>query len=47
MQDQSNMGLILGQEDALEKEIATHSSILALRNLMEGGAWRVQSVVGW
>ena len=23
------MGLILGQEDALEKEIATHSSILA------------------
>ena len=22
------MGLILGQEDALEKEIATHSSIL-------------------
>ena len=24
-----DMGLILGQEDPLEKEIATHSSILA------------------
>ena len=29
----------LGQEDALEKEMATHSSILGLENPMEGGAW--------
>ena len=37
----------LGQEDPLEKEIATHSSILAwkipwrrsLENPMDGGAW--------
>ena len=26
---------MLGQEDPLEKEMATHSSILALRNLMD------------
>ena len=29
----------LGWEDALEKEMATHSSILALGNPMDGGAW--------
>jgi len=28
----------LGQEDALEKEIATHSSILAWENPMDRGA---------
>ena len=30
----------LGQEDALEKEMATHSSILAWENPMDRGAWR-------
>ena len=30
----------LGQEDSLEKEMATHSSILALENPMDRGAWR-------
>ena len=30
----------LGQEDPLEKEMATHSSILAWRIPMDGGAWR-------
>ena len=29
----------LGQEDPLEKEMATHSSILAWKNPMDGGAW--------
>ena len=29
----------LGQEDPLEKEMATHSSILAWRIPMEKGAW--------
>ena len=29
----------LGQEDPLEKEMAIHSSILALGNPMDGGAW--------
>ena len=29
----------LGQEDPLEKEMATHSSILALENPMDRGAW--------
>ena len=29
----------LGGEDLLEKEMATHSSILALENPMDGGAW--------
>ena len=28
----------LGREDLLEKEMATHSSTLALKNPMEGGA---------
>ena len=29
----------LGQEDPLEKEMATHSSVLAWENSMERGAW--------
>ena len=29
----------LGQEDALEKEMATHSSYSCLENSMDGGAW--------
>ena len=29
----------LGREDLLEKEMATHSSILAWRIPMDGGAW--------
>ena len=30
----------LGQEDALAKEMATHSSILALENPVDRGAWQ-------
>ena len=30
----------LGREDSLEKEMATHSDILAWRNPMDRGAWR-------
>ena len=30
----------LGREDLLEEEMATHSSILAWKNPMAGGAWR-------
>ena len=30
----------LGQEDPLEEEMATHSSILAWRNPMDRGAWK-------
>ena len=29
----------LGQEDPLEKEMAAHSSTLAWKNPMDGGAW--------
>ena len=29
----------LGQEDPLEKGMATHSSVLALENSMDRGAW--------
>ena len=29
----------LGWEDPLEKEMATHSGILAVKNPMDGGAW--------
>ena len=29
----------LGREDPLEKKMATHSSILAWKNPMDGGAW--------
>ena len=31
----------LGWEDPLEKEMATHSSILGLENFMDRGAWWV------
>ena len=34
----------LGQEDSLEKEMATHSSILAWRMPMDRGAWWSQSM---
>ena len=30
----------LGWEDPLKKEMATHSSILAWKNPMDGGAWQ-------
>ena len=30
----------LGQEDPLEKEMATHSSILAWKNPTDRGAWQ-------
>ena len=30
----------LGQEDPLEKDMATHSSILAWENLMDSGGWQ-------
>ena len=30
----------LGWEDPLEKGVSTHSSILALENSMDRGAWR-------
>ena len=30
----------LGWEDVLEKEMATHSNILALENPMDRGAWQ-------
>ena len=30
----------LGLEDPLEKEMATHSSILAWKNSMDRGAWQ-------
>ena len=32
--------LFLGGEDPLEKEMATHSSILAWKNPMDRGAWK-------
>ena len=30
----------LGQEDPLEKEMATHASILAWKNPLDRGAWQ-------
>ena len=30
---------LLGQEDPLEKGMATHSTLLALENSMDRGAW--------
>ena len=36
----------LGQEDPLEKEMATHSSILALKIPWTEGAWRATVHVG-
>ena len=35
-----DMSSIPGQEDPLEKEMVTHSSILAWKNPMDRGAWR-------
>ena len=32
--------LSLGREDPLEKEMATHSNILAWKDPMDGGAWQ-------
>ena len=44
MQETQETGVqSLGWEDPLEKEIATHSSILAWKNPMDRGAW--QSIV--
>ena len=41
MQEMKEMWVkFLGQEDPLEKEMATHSSILAWKILMDRGAWR-------
>ena len=41
MQERQEMGVqSLGREDPLEKEMATHSSILAWKNPIDG-AWRV------
>ena len=37
---QEAWGQSLGQEDPLEKEMVTHSSILAMENSMDKGAWR-------
>ena len=34
------------QEDPLEEEMATHSSILAWKNPMDRGAWRAVTVHG-
>ena len=34
----------LGREDPLEEEMAAHSNILACKNLMDRGIWRLQSV---
>ena len=34
----------LGWEDALEKEMATHSSILAWRITIDRGVWQLQSM---
>ena len=31
----------LGREDPMEKEMATHSTILAWKNPMDRGAWQV------
>ena len=35
-----DMGSIPGSEDPLEKEMATHSNILAWKNPMDREAWR-------
>ena len=36
----ADLGLIPGWEDPLEEDMATHSSILAWRITMDGGAWQ-------
>ena len=38
--DIREVGSIPGQEDPLEEGMATHSSVLAWRILMDRGAWR-------
>ena len=38
--DARDVGSILGQEDPLEEEMATRSSILAWRISMDRGAWQ-------
>ena len=43
---QETQGQSLGWEDALEKEMATHSSILAGEIPMDRGAWWVTAVHG-
>ena len=42
--DVRDMGLILGQEDALEEEMATHSNILAWRIPWTEEPGRLQSM---
>ena len=37
---QETQVLSLSWEDPLEKEMATHSTILAWKNLMDRGAWQ-------
>jgi len=37
----------LGWEDPLEEGVATHSSIVAWRILMDRGAWRATVHAGW
>ena len=39
--DAEDVGLILNWEDPLAEGMATHSSILAWRILMDRGAWQV------
>ena len=39
-------GLLLDQEDSLEKEMATYSSIFTLENSMDRGVWRGYSPWG-
>ena len=36
---QETWGECLGGEDSLEKGMATHSSVLAMENPRDGGAW--------
>ena len=43
VEDARDMGLILGWEDPLEKEMATHSSILAWKILWTETPGRLQS----
>jgi len=44
MQRSGDSDLILGREDALEEDMATHSSIPAWRIPMERGAWWAKSI---
>ena len=40
MQEMQVWGRSLGQEDSLEREMETHSSILAWKNPMDRGTWQ-------